>query len=801
MLEYTATLKSNVMTKKTHPIFSWPGSLVWLLPLVVIMVALMQTDLVGSIWWYLLIPTCVAFTFIDLFTKVWFGITVLTTLFFYCSIGSSGVPVSYAILEPTTWVSLREMRGLELTEFEWFHWWPFKWLVALLCLNMSIVTIRKIPFNILTLGVWSIHTGVIVLVLGCLIYFSKKIEGDVVISRHQVTIQIPGEEEASMLVAPGNSIVIGSYTCEISNINPNWELLTGEDKGRRTYAVSISLTSQDASFTRQLISGYPEYTEDVIRTDNPKQPMARAIKVLGTALVDESIKMSLVQDIKSEFYVTQSAAIYLRELDENGIAKTDWIEHTIPNLPRFNDYVSEGSEVWDVDLIPKHPIAIDVPSKSDMSLTVTDYLRYAFMDARIVPGGNDLNPVLWATIERGDIQQPVKMFALDPSNNTTDSSLMVFKWLDSTDDFKALQASLLPTLEAKLGEEIIELPLTNSEEFLRIGDSGYEYRLTSIQNNLNIEGVTVSLAIVELKDGDKQWVRWVFEDSSLNRDITESADHLESNLIDETVLLRYKPGAAPITLVAGEGVDDMQLLLQTGTQTPTQRKVNFNEPLSIIDDVQLTVHRIEQNTQIETRPTVVPKPQQDPNVSNTMSMIRVVIKDGDSERVAWLPYHHYPFESNSQTVNRFRYQPTIVGLTSGKIIEIMFSRERAPLPTPIALNDFEIDTHIGGFSGRTSSILNWRSLVSFPEVSDELVAVSVNDPKPHHGYWFFQSQWDPPSKKSQGLNYTVLGVGNREAVFTMLFGTCITVFGMIWAFFVKPTIKRNRQRAVYGVNQ
>ena len=789
------------MTKKTHPIFSWPGSLCWLLPLAVIALALMQLDLVDSMWWYLLIPTCVAFTFIDLFTKVWLGISVLTTLFFYCSIGSSGVPVSYAILEPTTWVSLREMRGLELTEFEWFHWWPFKWLIALLCLNMSIVTIRKIPFNVLTIGVWSIHAGVIVLVLGCLVYFSKKIEGDVVISRHQVSIQIPGEESASMLVAPGNSIVIGPYTCEISNINPNWELLTGDDKGKRTYAVSISMASDDSSFTRQLISGYPEYTEDVIRTDNPKQPMARAIKVLGTALVDESIKMSLEQDVKSEFYVTQSAAIYLRELDENGVAKTGWIEHTIPNLPRFNDYISEGSEVWDSKRIPKHPIAIDIPSEVGMSLTVTDYLRYAFMDARIVPGGNDLNPVVWATIERGDIKQPVKMFAFDPSNNTTDSSLMVFKWLDSPTELAALQESLLPTLEAQLGEQTYALPLTSSEEFAQIGESEYEYRLTSIQNNLNIENITVSLAIVELKHGGKQWVRWVFEDSSLNRDVTESAGHLESNLVDDAIRLDYEPGAAPITIVAGNGVDGVQLLLQTDTERPIQRTVNFDEPLSIIDDVQLAVHRLEANTHIETRPTVVPAQQRDPNVSNTMSMIRVIIKDGDSERIAWLPYHHYPFESNTQTVNRFRYQPTIVGLADGKIVELMFSRERAPLPTPVALNDFEIDTHIGGFSGRTSSILNWRSLVSFPEVSDELVAVSVNDPKTHHGYWFFQSQWDPPSATSQGLNYTVLGVGNREAVFTMLLGTCITVLGMMWAFFVKPTIKRKRQQAVYGASK
>ena len=76
-------------------------------------------------------------------------------------------------------------------------------------------------------------------------------------------------------------------------------------------------------------------------------------------------------------------------------------------------------------------------------------------------------------------------------------------------------------------------------------------------------------------------------------------------------------------------------------------------------------------------------------------------------------------------------------------------------------------------------------------------AVSVNDPKTYGNYWFFQSQWDPPDSSSAGLNYTVLGVGNRFGVFPMLFGCCITVAGMIWAFYVKPMIKRKRQQAVY----
>jgi membrane protein YdbS with pleckstrin-like domain len=42
------------------------------------------------------------------------------------------------------------------------------------------------------------------------------------------------------------------------------------------------------------------------------------------------------------------------------------------------------------------------------------------------------------------------------------------------------------------------------------------------------------------------------------------------------------------------------------------------------------------------------------------------------------------------------------------------------------------------------------------------------------------------------LNYTVLGVGNREGVWIQLAGCIIAVLGMIYAFYVKPILIRRR---------
>ena len=795
------------MKQPAHPFFRWPGSLLWLLPLLASLLLFWRIGGVGSVWWYIVVPTLVALILIDLFTTVWLGISTLVLLFIYCSIGSSGAPVSLAIWEPTAWVNLREMRGFEMTEFEWFHWWPFKWLVAILCLNMSIVTIRKIRFNILTLGVWTIHGGVIVMVLGCMVYFSQKTEGDVLVSRRIVEIRSTNAEPVSMVVTPSNSVTIGDTSYTITDINPSWELMSGDDAGKRAYTVTVSVQGPEQSFMRQLIAGYPQYTEDIVQSDDPNQPMARAKNTMGRALVDEALQMSLQYDAKDHFFVTQSGAIYLRELSGDGTPLTPWIERPIHNLPRFNDYIAGYDDVWSArNTTPElPPLSIKVePQDNDpdgVDFIVNSYLRYAFMKSQVASGGEELFPVVWVTLRKGsEAVQSVEMYAFDPGSSTADMSLMTFRWLGSEDELAGLEKSLLPAINATIGDTEHAIGIAPTEDFQQIDDSEYAYKIKSVQNNLNIGGTIVSLAIVELRHDDKTWERWVFDNPSMNRDVIDGAQHDKSSakFIDDNIKMTYSSGAAPITIVGGIEDNSYRLLTTISGDTPTSTPLVVGEPFPLTEEVTITIDRAETHTFSDTRPMIVPPQQRDPSASNMYSMIQVVIPSNEGTVSTWLPYHHYAFESPKELVRRFQYKPAVLRLPSGKIIEIMFSRQRTELPTPVALKTFEVDSHLGGFTGSTSSILNWRSIVTFLDGSDSTLAVSVNDPKPYGEYWFFQSQWDPPDSASQGLNYTVLGVGNRHGVFTMLLGCCLTVAGMIWAFYVKPTIRRKRQQAVYA---
>ena len=97
-----------------------------------------------------------------------------------------------------------------------------------------------------------------------------------------------------------------------------------------------------------------------------------------------------------------------------------------------------------------------------------------------------------------------------------------------------------------------------------------------------------------------------------------------------------------------------------------------------------------------------------------------------------------------------------------------------------ALDRFIRRTYPGG--DRES---DYVSLLTF-ETRDgwsPLVEVRSNHPAQHGDLWYFQAQWDPGSQA-----HTVLGVGNRRAVNAMLAGVCISIFGMAYAFYVKPAL-------------
>jgi hypothetical protein len=75
---------------------------------------------------------------------------------------------------------------IEMTELEFYGWWPMKLILILFVLNMVWATIRRIEFKFVNIGVLTVHTGIVVLALGAILYGHFKLEGDTILWRQDL---------------------------------------------------------------------------------------------------------------------------------------------------------------------------------------------------------------------------------------------------------------------------------------------------------------------------------------------------------------------------------------------------------------------------------------------------------------------------------------------------------------------------------------------------------------------------------------------------------------------------------------
>jgi hypothetical protein len=806
---------------------------------------------------------------IDLFSNVRFGIVLLVILFIYSSIGSAGIiyPIHPNLFDSNSWVhaQLRQFRPFEMTEFEWFHWWPFNLLVALLCLSMVVTTLRRIRFNAINLGVWMIHTGVIVLAIGSVMYFSLKIEGDAPIARRQVTATLQtgeGPRQVSFTASPGNqaSLVAGSdrWMFEVISIDPSWELRSGDDTGRRAYSVNVLVEGPEGRFMRQLLAGFPEYTEDVLFTGDEQQPMERAIKARGTALVSEELELTLDYQPTRWFYLKNDAvkswALYVRQPGDS-----QWVERPIHGLPLYNDFIASREDVIQLPgerPIPLDPIDLPIPAVDpadpfpEITLHATGYIRYAATRSTLAPmpgvaPGAPLAPGVQFQLALGEGRvRDYLMLALDSRTNRSEEGLVRFTVARTAEELSALQKP--PTLEFSIPSLGIQesSPITGlsmvdqSLPFTPVGSSGYSWRVRAVEDEVPLGSGAAAVAIVELRTPRGEFRRWVFDDPRLTRDVTDETArdaHGTAELIDDGILVTYRPGTgrAALTLVAGPEPDALHLIIARSNEEVRMLPLRAGAVTELGAGLAIRPLVFEPWARIAAKPLIVPPEQRLRDAGEFFSQVKLEIPGerasfpGD---LAWLPFHRYPFATAQEALRRFPFQPTVITLSDGRQMELLFSRRRHALPAPVALDEFVLTTHIGGFTGEATTIRNYTSLVRFedgapvgatpegaagsvatgPEAGEEVakgwsapVQVSVNDPIERDGWWYFQAQWDPPDESrsagqraSAGLNYTVLGVGNREGVWVQLAGCIIAVVGMIYAFYIKPILKRRRLEAV-----
>jgi len=793
---------------------------------------------------------------LDLFSSVKLGIWLMAILFVYSSIGSAGIVYpdfaagNANIFSAENWAhdQLRQWRGLEMTEFEWFHWWPFDLMMILLAVNLVVTTVRRIPFKPVNYGVWGIHAGIIVLIVGSFIYFGVKVEGDTPVARRTIVAEFDAKqadgstkrERIAFVASPGQRVERGEgarrIMLEVRSIDPAWEILTGDDKGKRAYSVTVAIEREGKRYLRQVLAGYPQLTEDLIFTADEAQPVKRSVKETGSPIYDEGLTLSLDYAPQEWFYLrndlAKSWALYLRPKANPGEAPAEWTERRIEGLPLYNDYIGSRDDVYQMggdDLLPLDPIDIAVGPTSegdpfkDVGFRVNGYLRYAIPRSRAVDGGpsSPVNPIAMVEVasEQG-LRAPYRLIALDPQQSRADEGLLRFVHLADESQFERFtrQPAIrlrIPAKGIEVREEIRDVAAANPDvPFVEIkgsesdGKASYAYRVINVQDGIPIAGRTVAIAIIELRTPKGMFRRWVFDDPSLTRDVKDPAGadaHGGPKLEDDSIEITFDPGNGRALVLLAHGPEAGRLrLISAVNPEPTVSEILIGKAMPVGGGVTVRVEELLVRGTIATKPLVVPREQRQRDAMETFAQIKLEIPGGTSE---WLPFTRWVFDSADDALRRAPYEPRTVRLADGREIELLFSRQRLPLKADVALEEFVLSTHVGGFiASEQGSIRDYRSRVRFRDDGgawSEAVDVSVNNPIEHRGLWYFQAQWDPPDSRpregevlSAGLNYTVLGVGNRVGVYTQLAGCVIAVLGMVYAFYVKPVLKRRRQAEV-----
>ncbi len=78
-------------------------------------------------------------------------------------------------------ITVRRLPGLEMSELEFYSWWPLKVVLLAFVLNLMVATVRRIDFTLPKLGVILVHSGIITIALGSVYYSALKQEGDVLL--------------------------------------------------------------------------------------------------------------------------------------------------------------------------------------------------------------------------------------------------------------------------------------------------------------------------------------------------------------------------------------------------------------------------------------------------------------------------------------------------------------------------------------------------------------------------------------------------------------------------------------------
>jgi hypothetical protein len=724
-------------------------------------------------------------------SSITFGMIMLALILAYASFGSA----------------LPQLRGaLEMTEMQVFRHWMFGGLIGAFALSLTLASVLRIRWRAVNAGALIVHAGLLMLCFSAWWYFATKIEGDVALLTPRVQLsQIGGPALRGGAIA--------------ARVGETWEQTMPALGGR----VRLEVTDVAASG----LHSAAEATVRVTVGDGPPEDVRVQMNETPTPISDRLALSLSAQPPVDRFFDNEQAALHYRATDDVALRVAP-----IRGLPFFRErFIDDGSgpildrneqtvtskRTWphmrlagfDIPTgwVEMWRMPIDVETEDlPFDVRVTGFLPYiAGMRETLAPGGTTLNPA--AEIEIGVSGQTIRewLVALDPIRARLNTALpFEFRWIENAAERDALCRPL-----AGPDELIVEIRDAGIVRTLaiRAGETytieGTPYSLTIEQLSQNwplmtpgYEGASSPVALVQVDRGDKKYTRTVVQRfPHLSQDIDETGMRRKDGPYDPNLVLTYRTSArGGFLLTAGEGIEP-ELAVFSVDGAVRRHSLGGDAAVSVeASGFPLTIRlaRLLTNAQRVMQPIVEPLEHRRPNVGrSSASAIRLEFT-GRGENTGWRESRWVEFSQYPHMEAR----PVLIQPPGDvRAYEFIYSRLPHALDAKIGAGDLAVD-----FLPGRRSVERWRSRFL---VQPEDAAADAGDGKAVRagmvqtnetysvGRWtFFQS-----GAAQDHWSFTVLGVGNRNGIVLQTLACMLITLGCLYAFYVKPILKRREQAA------
>lgn len=690
----------------------------------------------------------------------------------YDAISGTGVRLFADFVETYKATTLRRLPAFEMTELEFYSWWPMRAALLAFVVNMFVATVRRIEFTFKNIGVLTVHTGIIVIALGSIYYQKLKKEGNTILVAGvdtQTGVQGIGPPQTGFY---DNTRVVLYAMQEGSQMGAAaWEQRPIRRLPRyNDYGLDVGDEHAQTSLWRQTRTHMP--WEGI-----PKRTLSIDVPPTNK-LIDEDIRLRVVG--------------YASYAD----LKSDWL--------RLDPRDVDGA------LLPARILTIDAGGGA-----------FSFMMLPSVPAGRV------RASERLEFEYTLSMDERrwrdlsEPLEPDVQHALVI----EVPDAGVRLVTPVSRGASIAVGETgyRVEVEQLSPRPPMPIVTRGYE-------------GATSSVAVVKITTpGGQQFQRWAYSRfPELDQDILQETGATGRPLrrpADTAIRIAYIDATRGQVIIDETVSGTLRAIIRRpGEKVQVIDSLAMGEWLERIDgQMNLAVTQRWEHAEPFERPVPVPADERDKRSVGTHIASAVAVEVGlqgsDWSRVVWIPFTQYMGVGGEGQRS--------VRLPDGRSITLAFGRLRHEFPGfAVQLVDFEMIAYDHRGAPRDyQSTLRVSSTQSPPAFKPYTHVCKLNAPLRAPFHWdedapwvsnfvrrlaaginpnqfkLSQAGWDQEgwNQSSQLVDqgaldrpfvrFTILGVGNNPGIHVIALGSILMGVGIPWAFYIKPwLIRREKAR-------